>query len=65
MIKLCNAVYGFEIKRTKEGPVEVTFEIDLKNGQGHVKKQKPENPDATFTMVDTEFEAVCLGTLQP
>lgn len=59
------AIYGFEITKTKGGKVEVVYEIDLKNGQGNVKKGKPENPDATFTMTDADFEAVCLGKLNP
>jgi hypothetical protein len=50
------AVFAFEITRTKGGKAEAVFEIDLKNGQGNVKKGKPENPDATFTMTDADFE---------
>ncbi len=59
------AVFGFEILRAKGGKVEVTYEIDLKNGQGDVKKGKPEKPDAFFQMTDDDFEAVCLGKLNP
>ena len=59
------SVYGFEISRKKgEAPVRV-WAIDLKNGQGFVKLAKPENPDATFTMTDDDFEQVCLGKLNP
>ena len=59
------SIYGFEITRTKGGKVEAIFEIDLKNGQGTVRKGKPEAPDATFTMTDADFEQVCLGKLNP
>lgn len=59
------AIYGFEITKTKGGKVEVIYEIDLKNGQGNVKKGKPERADATFTMTDADFDAVCLGKLNP
>ena len=57
------AVYGFEITKKKgEAPVRI-WTIDLKNGNGCVKQGKPENPDATFTMTDDDFEQVSLGKL--
>jgi 3-hydroxyacyl-CoA dehydrogenase/3a,7a,12a-trihydroxy-5b-cholest-24-enoyl-CoA hydratase len=59
------AIYAFEITKTKGGKVEATFEIDLKNGQGTVKKGKPATADATFTMTEADFEQVCLGKLNP
>lgn len=59
------AVFAFEITKTKGGKVEATYEIDLKNGQGNVKKGKPASADATFTMTDEDFENVCLGKLNP
>jgi 3-hydroxyacyl-CoA dehydrogenase/3a,7a,12a-trihydroxy-5b-cholest-24-enoyl-CoA hydratase len=65
LIPKCAAIYGFEITKAKGGKVEVVFEIDLKNGQGNVKKGKPASPDATFTMTDADFEQVCLGKLNP
>ena len=65
LIPKVGAVYGFEITRTKGGKVESIYEIDLKNGQGNVRKGKPENADATFTMTDADFEQVCLGKLNP
>ena len=65
LIPKVGATFGFEITKTKGGKVEAVYEIDLKNGQGNVKKGKPENPDATFTMTDDDFEGVCLGKLQP
>lgn len=65
MIPKVDAVFGFEIVKTKGGKVEGTFEIDLKNGDGKCRKQVPEKPDATFTMTDDDFEQVCLGKLNP
>ena len=59
------AIFAFEILKVKGGKVEAVFEIDLKNGQGNVKKGKPEKADATFTMTDGDFEQVCLGKLNP
>ena len=49
----------------KGGKVEGSYEIDLKNWQGNVKRGKAEKPDAVFTMTDDDFEGVCLGTLNP
>ena len=59
------AIFAFEILKVKGGKIEAIFEIDLKNGQGNVKKGKPEKADATFTMTDADFEQVCLGKLNP
>ena len=59
------AIYALEITKTKGGKVEATYEIDLKNGQGNVKKGKPATADATFTMTEADFEQVCLGKLNP
>jgi len=59
------AIFSFEITKTKGGKVEGIYEIDLKNGQGVVKKGKPAAADATFTMTEGDFEAVCLGKLNP
>ncbi|CDW79115.1 UNKNOWN [Stylonychia lemnae] len=59
------AVFAFEITKTKGGKVEAIYEIDLKNGQGDVKKGKPASADATFTMTEEDFEGVCLGKLNP
>jgi 3-hydroxyacyl-CoA dehydrogenase/3a,7a,12a-trihydroxy-5b-cholest-24-enoyl-CoA hydratase len=65
LIPKVDAVFGFEIQGKKGGPVDLIYEIDLKNGQGHTKRGKPAKPDATFTMTDEDFEAVCLGKLNP
>jgi 3-hydroxyacyl-CoA dehydrogenase/3a,7a,12a-trihydroxy-5b-cholest-24-enoyl-CoA hydratase len=59
------AIFAFEITKTKGGKVEAVYEIDLKNGQGTVKKGKPAAADATFTMTEADFDAVCLGKLNP
>lgn len=59
------SVFQFDIKEDKKGPVIGSWEIDLKNGQGHCKKQVSSGADATFTMTDDDFEGVCLGTLNP
>jgi 3-hydroxyacyl-CoA dehydrogenase/3a,7a,12a-trihydroxy-5b-cholest-24-enoyl-CoA hydratase len=65
IIPKVSAVFAFEITKTKGGKVEAVYEIDLKNGQGNVKKGKPEKPDATFTMTESDFAQVCLGKLNP
>jgi 3-hydroxyacyl-CoA dehydrogenase/3a,7a,12a-trihydroxy-5b-cholest-24-enoyl-CoA hydratase len=59
------SIYVFEITKAKGGKVEAAYEIDLKNGQGTVRKGKPATSDATFTMTDNDFEQVCLGKLNP
>lgn len=59
------STFGFEITATKGSPVVLVYEIDLKNGQGSTKKGKPAAADATFTMTDEDFEAVCMGKLNP
>ena len=65
IIPKVGAIFSFEITKTKGGKVENTYEIDLKNGQGHAKKGKPAAADATFTMTEADFEQVCLGKLNP
>ena len=60
LIPKVDAVFGFEITAKKGGKVELIYEIDLKSGQGHTKRGKPEKADATFTMTDDDFEAVYL-----
>jgi 3-hydroxyacyl-CoA dehydrogenase/3a,7a,12a-trihydroxy-5b-cholest-24-enoyl-CoA hydratase len=58
-------VLGFEILKAKGEKPTLIYEIDLKNGQGSVSRRQPKNADATFTMVDGDFEKVCKGTLNP
>jgi len=65
LISKVNAVFGFEITKTKGAKPSLIYEIDLKSGQGDVHQRKPANADATFTMTDGDFEKVCKGTLNP
>lgn len=55
LIPKVDASYNFEVKTSKKGPVVKTFNIDLKTGNGKVSVGKG-NADATFTMVDADFE---------
>jgi 3-hydroxyacyl-CoA dehydrogenase/3a,7a,12a-trihydroxy-5b-cholest-24-enoyl-CoA hydratase len=66
LIPKVNAAFGFEIlaKKGDKTPALI-YEIDLKNGQGDVNQRKPEKADATFTMTDDDFHAVCMGKLSP
>lgn len=59
------AIFGFQITPKKGAKVALTYEIDLKNGQGLCRQGSPKNADATFTMTDADFEAVTLGKLNP
>jgi hypothetical protein len=63
IVEKLQAVFAFEITPKKGDPPARVWTIDLKNGNGHVKLEKPEKPDATFTMTDDDFEQVCLGKL--
>ena len=65
LIPKVNAVLGFEITKKKGQKPTLIYEIDLKNGQGHVIQKKPTGADAVFTMTDADFEKVCKGTLKP
>lgn len=65
LIPKVDAVFNFEIKSTKQGPVIKTFVIDLKNGNGKVYVGNDKNANAVFTMIDEDFEKVCMGTLNP
>lgn len=71
LIPKVDAVFNFEIKSTKQGPVIKTFVIDLKNGNGKVINfiqvyvGNDKNANAVFTMIDEDFEKVCMGTLNP
>mmetsp|Transcript_30778 Transcript_30778/g.22873 ORF Transcript_30778/g.22873 Transcript_30778/m.22873 type:complete len:223 (+) Transcript_30778:73-741(+) len=55
LVEQLGSIYGFQITKTKGGKVEATYEIDLKNGKGSVKKGVPASADATFTMTDDDF----------
>lgn len=65
LIPKIDAVFNFDIQKEKGGPVIKTWIIDLKNANGDVKVGKVNNADASFTMTDADFEAVCLGKLNP
>ena len=65
LIKKVDAVFNFEIKETKKGPVVKSFVIDLKNAHGKVYVGNEKSANSTFTMVDGDFEKVCMGTLNP
>ncbi len=65
LISKVNAVFGFEVTKTKGGKVEAVYEIDLKNGKGNVRKGKPEKADATFTITEADMVQICLGKLNP
>ena len=59
------AIFQFDVRAKKGGPIVQSWEIDLKNTPPTCKKGKSSGPDATFTMVDSDFEKVCMGTLNP
>lgn len=65
LIQKVNATFEFNITKTKGGPIVASYLIDLKNGQGSVEFKPAPNADAKFTMTEDNFEAVCLGTLNP
>jgi len=64
-VKVCNAVYNFEITKAKGGPVDTCWVIDLKNGKGSVKQGRAKDADATFTMLDDEYVQLVDGKLNP
>uniref|UniRef100_A0A7S3J6U3 SCP2 domain-containing protein n=1 Tax=Euplotes harpa TaxID=151035 RepID=A0A7S3J6U3_9SPIT len=59
------AIFQFDVRAKKGGPIAGSWEIDLKNSPPACRKGQAKAPDATFTMVDEDFEKVCLGTLNP
>ena len=60
------AIFEFNMKEKKSGPVIGTWTIDLKNTPPSCKKGKGDSkPDATFTMVENDFKQICLGKLNP
>lgn len=63
-VQTCQAIYNFEITKTKKGKVLKTYGVDLKNGNGKVTKPY-EKPDSTFRMTDANFHKVCMGKLNP
>lgn len=65
LIEKVSSVFGFQITKKKGAKPSLIYAIDLKNGQGKCTEGKPAKADATFTMTDDDFEAVCLGKLNP
>ncbi len=65
LIPKVQAVFGFEILAKKGEKPSLVYTIDLKSGQGKTARGAPANADATFTMTDDDFEAVCMGKLNP
>lgn len=61
IIKKVNGTFGFNVLLKKGGKPVAVWDIDLKNGNGHVKLGKPANADATFTMTDQHFVELCNG----
>jgi len=58
------STYTIEIIPQKGAPVARSWILDLKTGNGKVSQGKAQT-DATFTFTDDDFEAVCLGKLNP
>ena len=58
-------LYNFGITKKKGGPIAKSWIIDLKNGQGSVKVGETKDADASFSMLDGDFELVCHGKLNP
>lgn len=65
LVKKLGAIYFWDILEKKGGPVKSSWTIDLKNGSGSTKRGKEGNADATFTIGEDDFIAVCLGKLNP
>merc|ERR1719272_117304 len=64
IVKKVGAVFAFEITEKKGGPAAGVFEIDLKNGNGFCKKQKPAGKvDATFVMTDNDYADLSAGKI--
>ena len=63
IIKKVQATFCWEITPKKGAKPVKVYELNLKDGNGHCKEGKPAKQDATFTMTDDDFEAVCLGKM--
>jgi len=64
-VQKVQSVFNFEILKVKGGEVVKTWTIDLKNGNGRVDATRSDKADATFTMLDEDFEGICTGKLNP
>lgn len=60
-IKKANATFGFDITLKKGQKPVLQYAIDLKNGNGSVKKGTIKGADAYFTMTDADFTKLCQG----
>lgn len=66
LIRKVGACFHFDILPRKGATSpSASYTIDLKNGTGSVRAEKDGTADATFSMVEDDFKAVCLGTLNP
>mmetsp|Transcript_23942 Transcript_23942/g.26575 ORF Transcript_23942/g.26575 Transcript_23942/m.26575 type:complete len:147 (-) Transcript_23942:81-521(-) len=59
------ASFQFDVRAKKGAPIAGSWEIDLKSSPPACHKGKASAPDAVFTMIDSDFEKVCMGTLNP
>ena len=64
VVKKVGATYAFEITEKKGGPAVGIFEINLKDGNGFCKRQKPAGKvDATFMMTDNDYADLTAGKI--
>ena len=64
MVKAVNAIFLFEIRKTKSSE-PVYFTLNLKTGNGSITKAKVGTPDATFIMLDDVFVKISSQELNP
>ena len=64
-VKKCQATYNINISLKKNGPIKLSYGVDLKNGKGAIYVKPFEKPDATFTMDDEEFFNQCMRQSNP
>lgn len=64
LVPKIKAVYHFKVSAKKGGPV-TTWTVDLKNGNGAIKKGGEGKADATFTLLDDDMIAMANKTLNP
>lgn len=66
LVDKVGAIFEFNMKEKKSGPVIGTWTVDLKNAPPKcIEGKGTEKPDATFTMVEDDFKLICLGKLNP
>ena len=64
LVKKVGAVFHFEVSAAKDQPA-TAFTVDLKNGNGAIKKGKEGTADATFILLDDDLIAIAQGKLNP